>query len=101
VRVVNRRINEKSISRNALIDASKLLDEFGQILGISFSFAKSKHPENSDDKIGKLIELLIDVRQKLREKKDWALADEIRNRLSELGIILEDAKTGNGKYTIK
>ena len=96
VRAVNRRINEKSISRNALIDAGKLLDEFGQILGISFSSTKSKNLENSDDKTGKLIELLIAVRHKLRENKDWALADEIRNRLSELDVVLEDAKTGGG-----
>jgi len=101
VRAVNRRINEKSISRNALIDAARLLDEFGQILGISFSFSKSKRSENSGDKTGKLIELLIDVRQKLREKKDWTLSDEIRNRLNELDVVLEDAKTGSGKYTIK
>jgi cysteinyl-tRNA synthetase len=44
---------------------------------------------------------LIAVRHKLREKKDWALADEIRNRLSELDVVLEDAKTGVEKYTIK
>ena len=61
----------------------KLLDEFGQVLGISFSFAKSMHPENSEGKADKLIELLIDIRQKLRLKKEWALADEIRSRLSE------------------
>jgi cysteinyl-tRNA synthetase len=48
-----------------------------------------------------LIELLMDMRQKLREKKDWGLADEIRNKLSEQGIVLEDAKSGSGKYTIK
>ncbi|RQW80767.1 MAG: cysteine--tRNA ligase [Methanothrix sp.] len=101
VRDINRRLNEKSISRNALIDARNLLDEFGQILGIGFSPATGSRAENSEDKTGKLIELLIDMRQKLREKKDWALADEIRNRLTEQGIVLEDAKTGGGKYSIR
>ncbi len=100
VRDVNRRINEKTISRNALIDTRKLLDEFGRILGISFASAESKRPEDAEDKTDKLIELLIDVRQRLREKKDWALADEVRNKLNELGIVLEDAKAG-GRYTIK
>jgi cysteinyl-tRNA synthetase len=101
VRDVNRRLNEKSISRAALANVGELLDEFGQILGISFSPAAGLRSENSGDKTGKLIELLIEMRQKLREKKDWALADEIRNRLSEQGIVLEDARTGGGKYTIK
>jgi cysteinyl-tRNA synthetase len=44
---------------------------------------------------------LIDVRQKLRDKKDWALADLIRDRMKESNIILEDAKASGGKYTIK
>jgi len=101
VRDVNRRINEKSISKTALIDARRQLDEFGRILGISFSPATSLRSEKSEDKAGRLIELLMDMRQKLREKKDWALADEIRNRLNEQGIFLEDAKTGSRKYIIK
>jgi cysteinyl-tRNA synthetase len=104
VREVNRRINERCISIESLIEARRLLDDFGQILGISFSPAKGGHLEssgNKQDRTGNLIELLIDVRQKLRDKKDWALADEIRNRLNKKGIILEDAKSGAGRYSIK
>jgi len=37
-----------------------------------------------------LIELIVQVRSQLRAARQWALADEIRGRLSELGIILED-----------
>jgi cysteinyl-tRNA synthetase len=49
----------------------------------------------------KLTELLIKTRQKLREKKDWQLADDIRERLNELNIILEDSKDGRGRYSLK
>ena len=42
---------------------------------------------------------MIEIRQKLREKKDWELADQIRNRMKELNVVLEDAKEG-GKYTL-
>jgi cysteinyl-tRNA synthetase len=104
VREVNRRINGKSISKESLIEAGQLLEDFGRILGISFSSAKGGQSESSgknEDRTGNLIELLIDVRQKLREKKDWAIADEIRNRLTEQGIVLEDAKAGGGRYSIK
>jgi cysteinyl-tRNA synthetase len=104
VREVNRRINERSISKESLNEAGQLLDDFGQILGISFSPAKggqSKSSGNNQDLTGNLIELLIDIRQKLRDKKDWALADEIRNRLNEQGIVLEDAKSDGGRYSIK
>ena len=37
-----------------------------------------------------LIELLIEVRQELRENRQWELSDAIRGRLGELGIALED-----------
>jgi peptidase E len=41
-----------------------------------------------------LIELLVTVRAQLRAAKQWVLADEIRERLSALGIILEDGPEG-------
>jgi cysteinyl-tRNA synthetase len=40
------------------------------------------------------IELLIDLRRDLRQAKQYALADQVRNRLGELGVILEDSKEG-------
>ena len=91
VREVNRRINEKTISRKGLQDASLQLREFGEILGISFHAAGKKPAEKAEDVTGNLIELLTETRQKLREKKDWQLADEIRARLNELNIVIEDA----------
>ena len=97
VREVNRRINEKTISRKGLQDASEQLREFGEILGLGFYAAGKKPAEKNITE--NLIELLIEMRQKLREKKDWQLADEIRARLSELNIVIEDAKAGGGKYT--
>lgn len=41
-----------------------------------------------------LIQLLVDTRFKLRTAKQWGLADEIRSRLAELGITLEDTPQG-------
>ncbi len=42
----------------------------------------------------KLLNLLIEVRQKARKLKMFEIADEIREKLKELGIILEDTPTG-------
>lgn len=90
VRDVNRSINDKTASRKALLETAQLLTEFGYILGLSFSAAEK---EERNDLTGDLIELITDIRQKLRERKDWALSDEIRDRLRDLNITLEDAKT--------
>ena len=41
-----------------------------------------------------LVELLIELRQDLRKAGQYPLADRIRERLTELGIVLEDGKQG-------
>ena len=41
-----------------------------------------------------LIDLLITVRGQLREKKEWALSDWIREQLAEMGITIEDSEAG-------
>jgi cysteinyl-tRNA synthetase len=40
------------------------------------------------------VEMLLEVRRKLRDLKQWALADEIRARLGELGVTVEDKPGG-------
>ncbi len=40
------------------------------------------------------IQKLIDERQEARHRRDFARADEIRNQLTERGIVLEDTKDG-------
>ena len=46
------------------------------------------------------VELLLDVRRKLREVKQWSLADEIRNRLSDLGVQVEDRPDGGSTWRV-
>ena len=41
-----------------------------------------------------LINLIIEIRQEARKKKDWAVADRIRDGLKELGVALEDTPQG-------
>jgi hypothetical protein len=49
--------------------------------------------EDDTESLAPFVELLIAVRAQLRAARQWALADEIRQRLSKLGIILEDGPT--------
>jgi len=41
-----------------------------------------------------LVQLLIDLRAEARENKAWDRADQIRDRLAEIGVILEDRADG-------
>ena len=38
--------------------------------------------------------LLIELRAELRAKREFALADRIRDRLKEIGIVLKDTPQG-------
>jgi cysteinyl-tRNA synthetase len=48
----------------------------------------------SSDQAAALVDLLIDLRKELRTQKLWQLSDKIRDRLAELGVVLEDSKEG-------
>ena len=41
------------------------------------------------------IDLLVETRSKLRAARQWALADEIRDRLADLGVAVEDSRQGS------
>ncbi|OQX88633.1 cysteine--tRNA ligase [candidate division KSB1 bacterium 4484_87] len=89
VREANLILNKGALAGTDLYDLSqikKTIEEFDQFLGI-LSYSESKESSVAE---APLIELLIDVRKKLREAKQWALADEIRDQLLELGIELKD-----------
>lgn len=38
--------------------------------------------------------LVLQMRQKAKEAKDWATSDEIRNTLTDAGFIVQDTKDG-------
>ncbi len=50
--------------------------------------------EQSSDKLEGAVELLIKLRKEARENKDWALSDQIRDELADIGIQLKDGREG-------
>jgi cysteinyl-tRNA synthetase len=65
--------------------------EMIEVLGIPL---ESKEQDGSGAAAGPFIELLIETRAELRTQKQWALADRIRDRLKDLGVVIEDGPTG-------
>jgi len=61
---------------------------------IAWSSQLAPSPTDTVASIAPFVGLLIDLRSQLRAARNWALADEIRDRLSVLGIILEDSPSG-------
>jgi cysteinyl-tRNA synthetase len=90
---VNRRLNEGMPPNQASLRAiDGLYRELGgQILGL----VPDMLPQQSGAGLeGGLMRLLIEIRQEARQDKNWAQADAIRDRLTELGIALEDGPEG-------
>jgi len=86
IRVTNKRINQEEIPQKSLKNIKIFLNEVGEIFGFNFSQSQ----ESEDNLEEELLDILMDIRQKLRKKKDWELSDEIRNRLKDRNINLED-----------
>jgi cysteinyl-tRNA synthetase len=72
-----------------------VLRELGQILGL-FREPVAAAPAADDRLVSGLMQLLIDLRAEARKAKNFALADQIRKRLGEIGVTLEDRPGGTG-----
>ena len=60
------------------------------VLGIK----NEKSSSASSEKLDGVVEMLIGMREDARTNKNWALSDEIRDKLLALGIQLKDGKEG-------
>lgn len=78
----------------------KLAQETLYKLGDIFGLFKEKEDTQKDNLVSKLMEIIINVRQMARSKKDFEMADKIRADLTKLNICLEDTSQGT-KWRLK
>lgn len=57
--------------------------------------------QRNDDLLDGIINLLISIRKKARDDKNFALSDKIRDDLKSLGVQLKDGKDGTIEYEIE
>ncbi|MDR0405054.1 MAG: cysteine--tRNA ligase [Oscillospiraceae bacterium] len=88
VRDVNSEIlSEFKYSKEILVFSKELLKEFSGVLGILSSDKKSRT-------LSKKAEILVKQREEARKNKDFRKSDELRNKLLEMGVILQDTSDG-------
>ncbi|HEX7691975.1 MAG TPA: cysteine--tRNA ligase [Sediminibacterium sp.] len=63
-------------------------------------FGLKQERTGNDDKLGGVLQLLIDIRKEAKKRKDFVTSDKIRNELSALGVQLKDEKDGEVSYSM-
>ena len=106
-----RAINRAHDNKKPFKEAQDLLCELANVLGFTLTDPKTKkldlgpfqellkgHDKNKNigqkENLEKILKALLEIRETLRQEKKWAAADRIRNRLSDLGIELQDSSSG-------
>jgi cysteinyl-tRNA synthetase len=87
VREVNRLMDENMLSKEEAEEAYSLMMKFDEVLGIIGEVKK-------EEQLPKEAEELIQRREEARKAKDWKTADNIREQLKAMGVIIEDTPQG-------
>ena len=88
VRVINQTRSDGATDEQLTAAQQKLL-QLTSVLGLTLqTTAESEHAADG------FIDLLIEIRKDLRAHKLWDLSDKVRDRLSDLGVVLEDSREG-------
>jgi cysteinyl-tRNA synthetase len=88
VRAINQ-ARDAGVDGDSLIQAQALLRELAGVFGL-----RLERTPDQGASAAPFIDTLIQVRGELRAQKLWALSDLVRDRLIDLGVVLEDSKDG-------
>lgn len=96
-----------TVSSAPSLRAADMLVELADVLGISLEETKAQSdlPSELKDLAQELVgesfdsseaaaDALLAKRAQARAEKNWAIADEIRNKLADLGLVVEDTAAG-------
>ncbi len=89
-------IKTEALSKNTHLKLQQQLKAVVEdILGLQ-SFT-----EADNEKLQKVMELVIEIRKEAKQKKDFVTSDKIRNQLQQIGILLKDEKSGEMSWSLE
>lgn len=87
-------LNKLDSASQAAKDTAGVLRKLGKVLGILDTPPSQFLQGEISQDFTSQVEGLIAKRVQARADKDWASADAVRDELAELGVVLEESKTG-------
>ena len=95
-RVINQIIDKKATITAAVLDElTKVFELFAfDILGLKASANGQNGGAAREEAFGKVVDMLLEQRMKVKANKDWATSDMIRDQLTALGFEVKDTKDG-------
>ncbi len=93
-RTINQLADKKAtVTAEVLEELRRVFRTFAfDLLGLSAETAGNAGREES---FGRAVDLLLDMRRKAKEAKDWATSDRIRDELAALGFEIKDTREGS------
>jgi cysteinyl-tRNA synthetase len=99
VRTVTREETLSTTVLKPLTDAVKTVKTLGSVLG--FTFSETEMVSEADHAlIDQLMTFILELRKEARADKNWALADRIRDGLSQLKIQVKDHPGGESSWEL-
>jgi len=92
---LSNKVLETSVASRETLNA--LYDLYTGLAGDVLGIVRDEYPQakpGDEETLGEVVDILIEQRNRARAKKDFQAADDIRDKLNEAGIILEDKPDG-------
>ncbi|MHC4762866.1 MAG: cysteine--tRNA ligase, partial [Planctomycetota bacterium] len=90
VRLANGLLEERGVTAETLDAVDEMFRKLG---GNCLGVVKDSYAESSEGayyKLSKVMDILIEQRNEARKRRDFSAADAIRDKLDQIGIVLED-----------
>ena len=93
-RVVNLVLDRKaSIKPEVVAELTEMFRTFAfDILGLTVEAGNGNG--DREEAFGRVVDMVLEQRQMAKAEKNWALSDQIRDKLAELGFEIKDTKEG-------
>lgn len=92
--VINKLIDHKATICAGCLDELKAVMRLFACDLLGLKEEKGNSSDAREEAFGKVVGMVLDLRAKAREAKDWATCDRIRDELKEAGFEVKDTKDG-------